>query len=30
MRDYYVERIFDDMIDDVKYLKVTTFRMNKK
>lgn len=30
MKDYYIERIFDNMIDDVKYLKVTTFQVNRK
>lgn len=30
MKDYYIDKIFNEMIDDVKYIKITTFLSKKE
>jgi|GEM_PF-3564069 hypothetical protein len=30
MKDYYIDKIFNEMIDDVKYIKITTFLLKEE
>lgn len=30
MKDYYIDKIFNEMIDDIKYIKITTFLLKEE